>query len=148
MNVGTGDWPIFVGHQPTVPIEGITIYDRAVFHKSKSMRDGEVSELYGIQIVLRTSFYVPGFKKLWEIVRVLDALNKVDVIVPALSFFGLIPEKKYTLIIFYRNITNRGNQFFMHLGKSSAANLMTDSNATSKNDVFSISGKINLKMLP
>lgn len=141
-------WPIFVGKEPEIPIEVITLYDRAIFHKSRSMRDGEVAELYGIQIRLRTSFYAPGFRKIWEIVMALDALNNDEVTVPALSFFGLLPEKKYNLINFSRDITNRGQNFFLCLGKAKAANTTTDSNFTSNNDVFSVSGKLNLRMLP
>lgn len=140
-------WPIFVGSEPTSPDEVITLYSRNIFHQGKDSR-GEVSELYGLDLRLRSSEYALGDHKILSIKNYLDRVNSVLVNVPDMSSVGtLIPAATYRVINFSRNVSSRGAAHYLHLGKERAQNVGTDIVPVSNREIFTFSGKVNLRMV-
>ena len=119
-------WPIFVGSEPPIPDEVITIYSRNIFHKGKDSR-GEVAELFGIDLRLRASEYALGDYKILGIKNYLDKVQGVQVNVPDSTSVGeFIPAASYRVLNFSRNVSLRGAQQFLHLGKERKQNVGTD----------------------
>lgn len=140
-------WPIFVGSEPGTPDEVITIYSRNLYHKGKDHR-GEVAELYGIDLRLRSSEYALGDYKILGIKDFLDKVNNTQVNVPDSTSVGeFIPAASYRVINFSRNVSSRGTAGYLHLGKERQQNVGTDIVPFSNREIFTFSGKVNLRMI-
>ena len=58
-----GTWPIYVGREPTIPDNCITVYDTAGVDDGRSMIDGETWNHYGFQVRVRSVDHRTGWVK-------------------------------------------------------------------------------------
>lgn len=139
-------WPIIVGTMPPTPDEAIAIYSRNIFHKGKTHKDGEVQEVYGVDLRLRASEYALGDFKILSIMNFLDKVGGMSVNIPTTISVGIdIPGADYRILSFSRNISLRGAP--NHLGKERRQDAATDIVSVSNREIFTFSGKVNLRMI-
>lgn len=99
-----GRWPIFDNHHPDDPDDLIKISDTTGRDFGHTQVDGEVQELDGIQVMVRSADKDEGWRKARQIARYLDQLNQkrvtleqigtagnADYVIHAVSRIGGIP---------------------------------------------------------
>ena len=97
---------------------------------------------------MRSCDYALGDYKILSIKNFLDKVARVQVVVPGLVSVGeIIPEASYQVNNFSRANTSRGTQQYLHLGKERQKNSGTDIVFVSQREIFTFSGKVNLRML-
>lgn len=69
------DWSFFVGAEPDMPDQVVSVYDTTGVTDGKDMRSLETITLHGIQVRLRSTVYDHGWGKVQEVKKVLDRVR-------------------------------------------------------------------------
>lgn len=63
-----GEWPVYVGMEPSSPDSCITVYDTTASGGDfRTMPDGALPDRYGIQVRVRSADYLTGYVKAWAL---------------------------------------------------------------------------------
>lgn len=73
-------WPIYVDNEPDLPDNCITIYNSVSRQQGRSQLDGEIQEMHGIQVRVRSSVSNQGFAKARAIAVYLDETQYTDIV--------------------------------------------------------------------
>ena len=59
----SGSWPVFAIGEPSEPDNCLTVYDTAGSSAGRTMPDGEIQGMYGIQVRIRSATHALGWAK-------------------------------------------------------------------------------------
>jgi hypothetical protein len=72
-------WPIFISNLPNSPNNAVVIYDQTGRDRGRRMVDGERTEMHGIQVVVRSREYKPGWVKARNIAVAFDEFDRYEI---------------------------------------------------------------------
>lgn len=74
-----GNWPVFASAMPDAPNNAICVYQTASRMNGRTNTDGEVQQLYGVQVRVRSETKALGDAKARDIAIDLDAVLRLSV---------------------------------------------------------------------
>ena len=111
-------WQIFIGNEPDLPDEVITIYDTAGSDEGRVMADGERQEHHGIQARVRSRTHQGGWERIRRIALALDE----DIYQYPLEIVG------HNYLTHCLSVVGRVNRLQGGIGGKASAGVIADSN--------------------
>jgi hypothetical protein len=123
------DWPLYLNFLPDdqpskVKINAGAIYDTSGILDGRLMETGEVIEHHGVQLKIRCETYPAGWKKIRDVVAMIQKIKNTTVIVNAYSFLLLNISMTTTIVNIGLDEQRRWNfivNFLMSIKKLTAA---------------------------
>lgn len=119
-------WPVYHSKEPSEPDNVITISDTTARDLGRTSPDSERTELYGVQVRVRSADEEAGWAKVRALAVALDQLWGIPVVVDA----GLASEGSYT---------------FRHFIRSSGPIPLGEENPSSSRRLFTVNGLVSIK---
>lgn len=111
--VSNADWSIFVDNEPDSPDNCITVYN-SVSKQNGRVMVGEVCELHGIQVRVRSQISKTGYNKIREIAVEIDENVIIDTVTIGTATYCVHSFKRTTDIISFGKDTPNQSKRHIH----------------------------------